>query len=573
MIIHFRKVRWKNILSYGQTFTEILLDRSPSTLITGENGTGKSTVLEAICFSLFGKPFRKINKDQLINTKNGKGLLTEIEFDVGNDSYLIRRGIKPNIFEVYKNGLLQNQPGANRDYQSTLESSILKFDYSSFTQIVLVGKATHVSFMKLNSGQRRQFVEQILNLAVFSTMNKLHTQKLSALKESLMEMKSDISVAQEKVNIRTRHIIQLEREALEAADQEIEKIKVLQSELSTEINDLLDRKSDLFSQLVEVDGEIGSLKSKSKTLNGMQGKLTFKSDDISKQIKQISDQDVCPTCGQDITDDFKHDKTHSLQNQLDQLQVAQTEISEKIVDLDSKIAEIEKKISHNEKYQREIAAIEALIKDKKNQISRLEGSMVQSRSSSVDKIQEEKDILDALEKELADLQRKRAHSASELEYYNLMSNMLKDNGIKATIIRRFIPIINHYINSNLARLGFFAKFSLDENFEETIQARGIDTLSYNNFSEGEKLRIDMSILLAWREVAKLQNSVSTNLLFFDEVFDASLDGVGTEALAILLNEMKQTNIFIISHAPEKIADKVRSQIIFHKENGFSRMKA
>lgn len=572
MIIHFKKVRWKNILSYGETFTEIILDRSPSTLITGENGAGKSTVLEAICFSLFGKPFRKVNKDQLINTKNGRGLLTEIEFNVGSDDYMIRRGIKPNIFEVFKNGVLQNQPGANRDYQSTLETSILKFDYSSFTQIVLVGKATHVSFMKLGSGQRRLFVETILNLAVFSTMNKLHTQKLSALKETLLELRSDLAVAQEKVNLRSSHIISLEREAAESADQEVEKIKNLQAELVTEIGELLENKAELFAKLVELDEEINPLKAKAKGLNTMQGKLSFKTDDISKQIKQIDSQDICPTCGQDITDDFKHDKSHALQGQLTQLKVAQSEITEKLVELDNKIEDLEKKNDHNESVQREIAAIEALIKDKKNQISRLEGTMVDSKSISLDKINLEKQELERLEKELAALQKKRAQSASELEYFNLMSNMLKDNGIKATIIRRFIPIINHYINSNLARLGFFAKFTLDESFEETIQARGIDTLSYNNFSEGEKLRIDMAILLAWREVAKLQNSVSTNLLFFDEIMDASMDGAGTEALTILLNEMKSTNIFIISHAPEKIVDKVRSQVIFHKENGFSRMK-
>lgn len=572
MIIHFKKVRWKNILSYGETFTEIVLDRSPSTLITGENGAGKSTVLEAICFSLFGKPFRKVNKDQLINTKNGRGLLTEIEFNVGQDEYLIRRGIKPNIFEVYKNGALQNQPGANRDYQSTLETSILKSDYSSFTQIVLVGKATHVSFMKLNSGHRRLFVESILNLAVFSTMNKLHTQKLSGLKETLLELRSDLAVAQEKVNLRSSHITSLEREAAESADQEIEKIKSVQGELANEIGDLLDKKADLFAQLLELDEEINPLKTKAKGLNTMHGKLSFKTDDITKQIKQIESQDLCPTCGQDITDDFKHDKTHSLQGQLSQLKVAQSEISEKIVELDNKIENLEKKNDHNESVQREIAGIEALVRDKKNQISRLEGSMVNSKSSNAEKIQLEKEELAHLEKNLVSLQKKRAHSASELEYYNLMSNMLKDNGIKATIIRRFIPIINHCINSNLARLGFFAKFTLDDSFEETIQARGIDTLSYNNFSEGEKLRIDMAILLAWREVAKLQNSVSTNLLFFDEIMDASMDGAGTEALTILLNEMKSTNIFIISHAPEKIADKVRSQITFYKEGGFSRMK-
>lgn len=573
MIIHFKKVRWKNILSYGETWTEILLDRSPSTLITGENGAGKSTVLEAICFSLFGKPFRKINKDQLINTKNSKGLLTEIEFSAGQDEYLIRRGIKPNLFEVYKNGALQNQPGANRDYQNTLETCILRFDYNSFTQIVLVGKATHVSFMKLTSSQRRAFVETILSLAVFSTMNKLHTQKLSDLKETLLDLRSDLQVAQEKVNLRRSHIINLEREALETAEGEVDKIRNLQAELVHEIAELLDKKDEFFNQLIDVEGDTVPLRAKAKGLSAMQNKLLYKADDVGKQIKQIDSQDICPTCGQNITDDFKHDKTHVLQTQLDQLQVAQSEIEEKIVELDSKIEELEKKNEYNDKIQREIAAIQALVKDKKNQISRLENTVSDSKTNNQEKINIEKNELDRLEKELTSLQKKRAQAASELEYFNLMSNMLKDSGIKATIIRRFIPIINHYINANLARLGFFAKFILDENFDETIQARGIDTLSYNNFSEGEKLRIDMAILLAWREVAKLQNSVSTNLLFFDEIFDASMDGAGTEALAILLNEMKMTNIFIISHAPEKIADKVRSQIIFHKENGFSRMKS
>lgn len=572
MIVHLKKVRWKNLLSYGETFTEIVLDRSPSTVITGTNGTGKSSVLEAICVALFGKPFRKINKDQLINTKNGKGLLTEIELDVGQDSYLIRRGFKPSIFEVFKNGVLQNQPGANRDYQKTLEG-ILKFDYSSFTQIVLVGKATNVSFMKLDSNKRRAFVETILNLGVFSTMNKMHTQKLSQIKENLLDLKSDLAVAGEKVKLRQSHIITLEREEAESTTQEVEKIKKHQAELVADIAELLERKDNYFKQIVDLDpSTLAPLKKKVKDLSGMQGKMNFKSDDVNKQVKQIEAQDTCPTCGQDITDEFKHSKMHALNEQLSQLSVAQAEISEKLVNLETQLDDLENKNTHNDKLQQELAAISALVADKKNQISRLEGTLADSKTNSTDKIEAERAELTRLEEEHADLLKARAAAASELEYFNLMSNMLKDNGIKATIIRRFIPIINHYINSNLARLGFFAKFTLDESFEETIQARGIDTLSYNNFSEGEKLRIDMAILLAWREVAKLQNSVSTNLLFFDEIMDASMDNEGTEALAILLNEMKTTNIFIISHTPEKIADKVRSQIVFYKENGFSRMR-
>lgn len=569
-MIHFTKVRWKNLLSYGNTFTEIKLDRSPSTLITGANGGGKSTVLEAICFCLFGKPFRKINKPQLVNTKNGRGLMTEIEFTSGKDEYLVRRGVKPEVFEVFQNGVLQNQPGAKKDYQSILESRILKFDHSVFTQIVLVGKATHVSFMKLDSNRRRMFVESMLNLLVFGVMNKLQTAKLNELKEEILEMRGKITVCQERITMREGHIKDLESEMNENVASEVARIKAERGSLEEEIKNY---KKDLAGLLAQVDNtatdELSNAHDRRTKLAHMLTKCDFRLEDLEKQLKQLAHEAVCSSCGQGITPETRSKREQGVLSTIAELNTAKTDLGTKLKVVDSAIFAVQQICEKNQIIEKDCRSVATLLKDKTASLQKLDS--IPEKRANMSKIEAERNTLKTVQDELTSLIAQRGVLGSEQEYWSLIGTMLKDTGVKSSIIKNFIPIINHHINTNLARLGFFAKFSLDENFEETIQARGIDTMSYNNFSEGEKLRIDMAILLAWRELAKLQNNMSTNLLFFDEIFDASLDTYGTEALATLMAELKSTNIFIITHTPEKISDKVRSQIVFGVVDGFSRM--
>lgn len=569
-MIHFTKVRWKNLLSYGNTFTEILLDRSPSTLVTGPNGGGKSTVLEAICFCLFGKPFRKINKPQLVNTKNGRGLITEIEFGNGKDEYLVRRGVKPELFEVFKNGTLQNQPGAKKDYQAILEGQILKFDHSVFTQIVLVGKATHVSFMKLDSQRRRNFVESMLNLLVFGVMNKLQTAKSNELKEKIMEMRGKITVCQDRITMREGHILDLEAEMNENVAVELARV---QSERDALAADIEKYKNTLFSVMQQVvkgaADNVEAAHQRRTKLAHMRTKCDVRLEDLQKQLDQLQHQATCSSCGQDITPASRAVRMMGVTCAFEEMNTAKTDLGTKIQEADAAIVEEQNLYEISAAAERDCKAVAALLKDKKASLAKLDA--IPEKKVNTAKIEAEQSILETVRADLAALIEQRGALGKEQEYWNLIGTMLKDSGVKSSIIKNFIPIINHHINTNLARLGFFAKFTLDENFEETIQARGIDTMSYNNFSEGEKLRIDMAILLAWRELAKLQNNMSTNLLFFDEIFDASLDTYGTEALATLMSELKSTNIFIITHTPEKIADKVRSQIVFEVVDGFSRM--
>lgn len=576
-MIIFRKVRWKNLMSYGDTFTEIQIDRSPSTLITGENGSGKSTVCEAISYALFGKPFRKIKKGDLINIKNERGFLCEIEFDSiqggKKESYLVRRGMKPDLFEIYRDDTLINENSSSRDYQSWLQTNVLKCDHTIFTQIVMIGQVNNVSFMRMKTPERRAFVETVLNLNVFTAMNKIQTSTLSELKDKISENKTEMTLCQKDINTQKRLIESEKNSVVIAEEKETERIKAECEILKNELEDLKDKLSNLKEKLADdVSVQLQDLRKKHSTIMTLLSKTSFKLEDLEKSQNNLKNLSHCSSCGQDVPDEIKNPKLQYLKTEIKKLQGADTELKQKLIEVDQAIEKLQETHKHNEKINREIASVNALVKDKKNRMRDLLNRPSVPDKKDPQTILDLEQTLNSFEKKMEGLQQIKDELNTEFEYHSLVKTMLQDAGIKATMIKKFIPIINACINSNLQKLGFFGKFILDENFEETIKSRGFDTLSYNSFSEGEKLRIDLAVLMAWRDVAKMQGIIDTNLFFFDEVLDASMDLAGTQSFASLLNQLKDSNIFIISHSGDKIFDQVKSQILFYKDKkGYSKM--
>ena len=578
-MIFFKTVRWKNIFSYGDRFTEIQLDRSPSTLITGENGSGKSTILEAVSFALFGKPFRRVKKGDIVNSKNGREAVVEIEFEhrMANktDQYKIVRGIKPEIFEIYKNGRLENQNSQTKDYQQQLQTQVLKCDINVFSQIVLVGEATHTSFMRMKSGERRVFVETILNLNVFSQMNKLHSVELSSLKERSQQLKLDYSLKEQELNFKKSRIEDMEKAVIKIAEAENNRVIHEIVSLEEEISSFQETIDELNAKILTYDDkDTKSLTKKLTSVKDLLSKASFKITALNQELKKLEDTHVCHACHQDIPEAMKKTQLEKIIQDLSKIKDAKKDLENKEEELEIELSEKNVINEKNDVIKKDISSTHLLLLDRQARIQKLKQQTAQS-SSPVDykeEIEDNKELIKKLELEFEELKTEGEKLSSDLEYHNLIKTMLQDNGIKASMIKRFIPIINQTINHNLSKLGFFGRFTLDENFEESIMARGFDNLSYNSYSEGEKLRIDLAVLLAWRDMARMQGILTTNLLMFDEVIDASMDTSGTEAFTSLLSALHDTNVFIISHSPEKIIDKVRSQISFTKgRNGFSKM--
>lgn len=571
-MINFKVVRWRNVLSYGQTWTEIQLDRSPSTMILGKNGAGKSTIADAIVFGLFGKPFRKIKKGQLINTKNNRDLMVEVEFDVDGVPYVVRRGQKPDIFEVFKDGVLQNQPGANRDYQRQLEQSILRMDYQAACQIVFVGKAQHTTFMQLDSSKRRLFVEVILNLVVFSNMSKIHSAKSLDLKNKISELKSAVTVSREKVKLRQRFIEELEAADRQNQEAEIRRISDALDRVTAELDALYQSRDDLTASAenydrAAYDDAIRKLRDNTNLLIKVESKINT----VSDRLMKLNSSTSCHTCGQEISVDDHACQQQDQQAKYDELTSARDDLSNTIDQLQRSIELFEVQVQKYNDYMDRVRALDVKISISEGSRDSLNEEFTRDRISQVEKIESARRDLDELSSINKGLIEKLERLSKRSDYMSLIGSMLQDKGIKAMLIKRFIPIINHSVNNYLAQLGLFVKFNLDENFDETIQARGIDTLGYHNFSEGEKLRMDMALLMSWRDIARMQGNVATNLLIFDEIFDSSLDQGGSEALADLLGQIKDLNVFIITHTPEKIADKVRSTIQIDRIEGFSKL--
>ena len=569
-MIKFEKVRWKNFLSTGLNFTEINLTKSPNTLIIGNNGAGKSTILDALCFGLFGKPFRKINKPQLPNSINQADCVVEIEFSIGKKQYKVVRGIKPNTFEVYCNGILVDQDAKAKDYQEHLEKFILKLNYKSFTQVVILGSASFVPFMQLSPADRRAIIEDLLDIQIFSSMNGVVKEKMAVIKDTSTKNKYEMDLTSEKINFQKQSIeehrkhndAEIEKKQKDITDSE-EQVKKLNKDIV-----LIQKHIDVLNSKIS---DQMSMQKKSGKLVQLESKLESRLKKIEKEVGFYHDNSDCPTCKQGIEQEFREQQITTLNNTKVEVNDALTGIAKQIAETSDRIDAIQKIIQHIQSHNNEIVKHNSTITAVNNFIGKLQ-SEINELSNRKDNLEEENAKLKELKTELAALVAKQEELANEKQYYEFAGNLLKDTGIKTKIIRQYLPIMNKLINKYLTAMDFFVNFNINESFEETIKSRHRDEFSYANFSEGEKMRIDLALLFTWRQIAKLKNSTNTNLLILDEVFDSSLDGVGTEEFLKLIHEMgNDTNIFVISHKGDQLFDKFRSIIKFEKKNNFSQV--
>jgi len=560
-MINFKVVRWKNFLSTGNVFTEVKLDKSKSTLIVGQNGAGKSTILDAISFALYNKPFRKINKPQLINSINNKDAVVEIEFTVGRDEYKVIRGIKPNMFEIYKNGAMFNQDSANRDYQEFLEKTILKLNHRSFSQVVVLGSSTYVPFMQLPAHQRREVIEDLLDIQIFTSMNNILKEKVASNKTEVADIKYAADLCSEKIAMEQKYLTSVRKDK----DARIEANNAKIKEIAKTIVDLRESIQDYQNEYVTLQ-----LLAKANELSDNRVRLWDRMFLLEKEIKFFHDNENCPTCKQGIAHDFKES---AITNKTDTLAAIKQELE--VIDGDqtqvtARIDDIKKTRQAMIKVNEQIKVVNAQIEAEKRNYKALE---TENASLSIEQdTTESTATLLALKEELAEIEAKREMLSKRNAVLAAASALLKDGGIKTKIIRQYIPIMNKLINKYLAAMDFFVHFELDEQFNEKIKSRFRDEFSYNSFSEGEKMRINLAVLFTWRAIAKMRNSATTNLLIMDEVFDSSLDGVGTdEFLKILNNLTADNNTFIISHKGDALYDKFHSIIKFEKHGNFSRM--
>lgn len=571
-MIVFQRIRYKNILSTGNAFTEIDLTKNKTTLIVGDNGAGKSTVLDALSFVLYGKPFRKINKPQLLNAVNQKGLMVEIELETAGRKYKICRGIKPALFEIYQNDKLMNQTASVRDYQDILEKSILKMNHKSFSQVVVLGSSTFVPFMQLSAAQRREVIEDLLDLQIFSTMNNLLKEKVSQGKTDIREVQYDINLLEEKIDLEIKYqdtiVTDVERTIGDKSKRIYEHKETIRK-TSDEISTYEGQNRTLANRIRDKDKTYSRKDSIRAILDQLQSKIKK----INKDIDFFEHYDNCPTCKQDISTHFKNKIVDDRRNNLD-------ETTKGLEDLEKQRDQLEERIQEIFVVGEEIHELNTNISERNNNIHSY-NLFITQLNEEIGELKEKANTVKNDSTQIATLNAKRdglLKSKVELgehhSLYRVGSELLKDTGIKSRIIKQYVPVMNKLINHYLQQLGFFVQFELDENFNEKIKSRFRDEFSYESFSEGEKMRIDLSLLFTWRTIAKLRNSVSTNLLIMDEVFDSSLDNNGTEEFFKIIEELTaDTNTFIISHKGDVMIDKFRNIIRFEKRQNFSRIAA
>ena len=569
-MIIFSKIRYKNFLSTGAAFTEIHLNKSPNTLIIGKNGAGKSTILDALCFGLFGKPFRKINKPNLLNSINQANAAVEVEFSIGKKFYKIVRGIKPNVFEIYCNDVLMNQDAASKDYQEVLEKNILKLNFKSFTQVVILGSASFVPFMQLSPADRRTIIEDLLDIQIFSSMNGLVKEKMSAIKDSTVKTKHSWELKNEQMTW-------VKTSIAEHQNRNTEEIEKKKQEVNQSIDQsfTIQRDIELIQKHIDVlQSKIAdklSVEKKSKKLLQLESKIETNIKKNEKDIAFYEEHDNCPTCKQTIDGDFKADQVSERKSKVSTQRQGLEEIATQIAQANQRVEEIQNIIKHINAHNNEIIKHNSTISAVNQYIGKLQKE-IQELANRKDTLEEENEKLKTLKEELILLDQQQEELATEKQYYEFAGSLLKDTGIKTKIIKQYLPIMNKLINKYLTAMDFFVNFNINEQFEETIKSRHRDEFSYANFSEGEKMRIDLALLLTWRQIAKLKNSTNTNLLILDEVMDSSLDVAGTEEFLKLIHEMgADTNVFVISHKSDQLFDKFRSVIRFEKHNNFSRI--
>ena len=567
-MITFRTVKWKNFLSTGNQFTEIQLDYAPTTLIIGENGAGKSTILDALCFVLFNKPFRNISKSQLVNSVNGNGTIVEVEFNVNNKDVKVVRGIKPNKFEVWIGDTMINQDANARDYQKHLEQQILGLNYRSFTQVVILGSSTFVPFMQLSTKARREVVEDILDIKIFSLMNFLLKNKNKSLLEDIRDVEYNFDLTKEKVTLQEKFIEEVvnNKSALVAENQQ----KLWDNRSTIDF-----RRDDV--KALEIDNENLSydaeervkVEQKLKKLTQTEAALQNRKSEHDRQIKFFKDNDECPSCEQPITESTKQTQIESrttkirdIENGITDLQRMESEEQDRLQSILTDLETIRKNDVEKAKILSSIAELEKFN-------AKLEKDIEAYQSGSVS--EEDKIKLAELKGKINAIGEQKTKLNEDKFYIDVARNLLQDTGIKTKIVKQYLPIMNKLVNTYLSSMDFFVNFNIDENFNETIKSRFRDEFSYASFSEGEKMRIDLALLFTWRAIAKMKNSTNTNLLILDEIFDSSLDNTGTDDFLKILNTFDKQNVFVISHKQDMLFDKFRNIIQFKKEQNFSRM--
>lgn len=567
-MITFRCVKWKNFLSTGNQFTEIQLDYAPTTLIIGENGAGKSTILDALCFALFNKPFRNISKSQLVNSVNGNGTIVEVEFNVNNKDIKVVRGIKPNKFEVWVGGTMINQDANARDYQKHLEQQILGLNYRSFTQVVILGSSTFVPFMQLSTKARREVVEDILDIKIFSLMNFLLKNKNKSLLEDIRDVEYNYDLTKEKVNLQEKFIEEVvnNKSALIAENQQ----KLWDNRSTIDY-----RKDDV--KALEIDNENLSfdaeeklkVEQKLKKLTQTEAALQNRKSEHDRQIQFFQNNDECPSCEQPITESTKQTQIESrttkigeIENGIADLQRMESEEQDRLQSILTDLETIRKNDVEKAKILSSIAELEKFN-------AKLEKDIEAYQNGSVS--EEDKIKLAELKGQIKSIEEQKSKLNEDKFYIDVARNLLQDSGIKTKIVKQYLPIMNKLVNTYLSSMDFFVNFNIDENFNETIKSRFRDEFSYASFSEGEKMRIDLALLFTWRAIAKMKNSTNTNLLILDEIFDSSLDNAGTDDFLKILNTFDKQNVFVISHKQDMLFDKFRNIIQFKKEQNFSRM--
>ena len=572
-MIVFEKIRWKNFLSTGNDFTEVQLNKSPTTLIVGQNGAGKSTLLDALSFALFGKPHRNINKPQLVNSINNKNTEVEVNFTIGSHKFSVIRGIKPTKFEIWQNGNMINQSSAAKDYQKFLEQNILKLNHKSFHQIVVLGSSSFIPFMQLPAGHRRDVIEDLLDIGVFSKMNLILREKDSKLKEEINNISYEYDLNKEKIALQKKYIrditelnedqIEKKTDQIDANHDEIEELNMVNEELSAEIEKLQDGLADAVKQAHD----------EKQSLSQFQFQFQSQIKDVVKDAKFYEENDSCPTCSQEIDEDLRNSKLETAKQKASELNKAIGVAHDKLVAVEDEITllnniseKVREKTSSISTNNSTITRLQKQVHDLESEIDSLRGSTgdLAKANSELSELQEARNVLSEEKLKLIDTK----------SYNQAASEMLKDTGIKTKVIKQYLPVMNNLVNKYLQVLDFFVQFNLDESFNETIKSRHRDAFNYASFSEGEKQRIDLALLFTWRQIARMKNSTSTNLLILDETFDSSLDHDGIDNLMKILYTLDDnTNVFVISHKGDLLDGKFRSKIEFIKEHNFSKIKA
>ena len=568
-MVIFHKISWRNFLSTGNTPIEINLRESPTTLIIGKNGSGKSTILDALCFALFNKPYRIIKKDQMINTINNADSIVEVYFSIGPKAYKVRRGIKPNIFEIYQDGELINQNASGVDYQKYLEQNILKLNYRSFCQVVILGSSSYEPFMKMRASYRRDVIEEILDIKVFASMNLLLRSKQQELTKDITTLRHSVDLIENKVNLQEQHYNDLSK-------RDTDQIDIKQKDIDKAQNDKRDymfRIESLNKEITQNQLQIADktkVSAKMTQLQKLEAKIDQNLKTHKKALKFFEENKNCPTCTQDIKEEFRQDKIDEERRAVVKLQDGYKQLLSEITKQEEKISNFDKVSERIRNIETNVAKLNTSIDELKRYSDRLEDEIEKLRIEDTSGLNIKEEIV-RLKQELVKTKEDRDKVIDEKKYIDVLRQIVDDSGARAQIIKKYLPVMNKLINQYLQSMDFFVSFHLDEEFKETVRSRHMDTFNYNNFSEGEKMRIDLSLLFTWRSIAKMKNSVNTNLLILDEIFDSSLDGQGTDDFFKIVKGLTKENIYIISHKGDIMFDKFTNIIKFEKYQNFTRI--